>query len=131
MLNIGLAVYDILNNDEELNTVIGNRIYPVAVPNFDENKENIQYPFITFTRGSIDITYTKDNIKNDVVNVNVDIWAKSYKQVIDISMIVRELLESIKGKYNGVDIQDSELTSAFEAFDTPNYYGQILTFAFM
>lgn len=131
MLNIGLAVYDILNNDEELNTVIGNRIYPVAVPNFDSDKVNVSYPFLTFTRSTINIQYTKDSISNDVVTVNIDIWAKDYKQAIEIAMRVRNLLESIKGKFNGVDIQDSELTSAFEAFDTPNFFGQILTFAFM
>jgi len=130
MLNIGLAVNHLLRNKEALTTLVQDRVYPLGVPYADDSGENLTFPFIIYGRSNIDPEYSKSNLSKDEVSVTIDIWSKSYKEVIEISMLVREALEGVRGNIAGVRVQDSGMVSASEAFDLPNNYGQILTFNF-
>jgi len=130
MLNIGLAVNYLLTNKPEITNQVEDKIFPLGVPNVDETGSNVEYPLIIYGRSGIDPDYYKDQSKKDAVSVTIDIWAKSYKQAVEIASEVRTALESKKGTFAGVRVQDSEMTSANEAFDLPGYYGQILTFEF-
>lgn len=130
MLNIGLAVNYLLKNNPDITAQLGDNIFPLGVPNVDENGSNVKYPLIIYARSGIDPDYYKDLSKKDAVSVTIDIWAKSYKQAVEIATDVRSTLENKQGTFAGVRIQDSEMISANEAFDLPGYYGQILTFEF-
>ncbi|WP_010662543.1 DUF3168 domain-containing protein [Marinilabilia salmonicolor] len=130
MLNIGLAVNYLLKNNPNITSQVGRNIFPLGVPNVDETGSNVEYPLIIYGRSGVDPDYYKDQSKKDAVTVTIDIWAKSYKQVIEIATDVRSTLENKQGTFAGVRIQESEMISASEAFDLPAYYGQILTFEF-
>lgn len=130
MLNIGLAVFHLLTNSADVTQYVGDNIFPLVVPNADEDGENVPFPFITFSRSGIDPEYAKDYDQSDTVNVSVDIWSRSYKESVLIATAVRKALEAKRGEWAGVRVQDSGMTSADESFDPKGYYGQTLYFEF-
>ncbi len=130
MLNIGLAINHLLKSNVEIASKVGQNIYPLGVPNVDETGANVEYPLIIYGRSGITPSYCKTECAKDAVTVTVDIWAKSYKQVIELATAVRQTLDRVRGEFAGVRIQTSTMTSASEAFDLPGYYGQILIFEF-
>lgn len=128
LLNVIKAVNTILDDDATLTARVGNKIYPVAIPAVNENDTEIDYPCIVMTRSSISPSDIKGTCYQDVVAVQVDIYDPSYIETIEISEIVRDLMEQARGQINGVDINIIRMTEASESV-TGSAYAQSLTFS--
>jgi len=130
LLNIGLLLDSQLRNNSDITALTGQNIFPLGVPSTDDGGDEIEYPYIIYGRTTISPEYAKHLHLSDSVLCTIDIWAKTYKEAIQIVEYARESLDLLSGNYGGVKVQDSYLQSASEAFDLPGYYGQTLLFVF-
>lgn len=112
-LNIGKVIYDKLHS-------ITNNIYPLVA----ENGTN--YPFIIYTRDTLNSTYCKDGCYEDSVGVSIKIATATYYGGVDIAQQVREKLTFNGYKTDGMELY-SQLDNASEDY-VDNTYLQILNF---
>ena len=86
---VAKAVYHILKTDLAIAAAVGQKIYPVNVP------QNTASPFISFFVVSTTPVDTKDRPSQiDEVRVQIDVWARTYGQAEDIHGIVRTALDA-------------------------------------
>lgn len=96
------------------------------------DKEEVKFPIITITRNSINIEYTKDIAHYNTVYFGVNIYGRSYDEVIDLAIEVRHALETFQWKDEELEIymEPIRLEGAFEGFDN-GIYSQSLDFSCM
>ena len=86
-------IYQLLISDEQLNSFVGDKIYPLVA------EESVSYPFIIFTKESANGNYTKDLLTYDTVNISVAIAANNYFETVQIAEQVRAILENHRDNY--------------------------------
>jgi hypothetical protein len=69
---------------------IGGRVYPSIAEREQER------PFIVYTRESVTPVYTHDGIEEDIVTATIDIVSAEYTQAIEITGIVRNILDEFR-----------------------------------
>lgn len=123
-LNIGAYIFDVLSNDEELNSLLGEsgNIYPLVADN------NVYGSFIVYRRTNIVTNTTKDFCYEDDTVVEITVVSNTYSNGIDIISRVRKLFEKQHIKYENLDINDTHIVSASEEFSN-NMFVQKLAFA--
>lgn len=123
-LNIGAYIWDVLSNDEELNSLLGEsgNIYPLVADN------NVMGSFIVYRRSNIVTNTTKDFCYEDDTVIEITAVSNTYSNSIDIISRVRKLLEKQHIKYENLDINDAHIVSASEEFSS-NMFVQKLAFA--
>jgi len=86
-------IYQLLSSDSGLTEMVGDKIYPLVA------EETVSYPFIIFTKESVNGNYTKDLLLNDTVIISVAIAANNYFQTVNIAERVRATLENYRDSY--------------------------------
>ena len=117
---IGKYIKFALSSDRtpELNAIVGERIYPVVVPDDDLNNEE----------------YCKDGRTQDTDYVSVNVVAKSYGQLVEILELVRTAICRSYLEWNDTDntpffIADCVMSAKEEEFDpTDDTYQRALIF---
>ena len=99
--NIGLAIYDILRNDSNVNTYVEGRIYP------NKSEPNAAFPFIIYSTQSTNPSNTKDGASiTDAVELQISVFSKTYKEATNIKQRVRQALDYVAGgTYNTLVLQ--------------------------
>jgi hypothetical protein len=122
-IQIGKVIYAILSNDEELQTYIGKKIFPIVA------EQTTTYPFITYQRENISTnSETKDIYIQDTVSFAVNIVAEKYFDSVEIADIVRRCLEKRKLPNSlEMNITNCHLYAINEDY-TDNVYVQRLSF---
>lgn len=87
ILTINKWLHSKLSSDHRLKKMVGSQIYPIIV------EENGKFPFIVFTRRSVNIEYCNDGVASESGNIVISVVAKNYIETIDIMQRVREVLE--------------------------------------
>lgn len=120
-INIGKVVKDILYQDEALNNLVKNQVFPLIA------EENTTFPFIVYRRNSIRKASTKDYVNDEIASVDVVIACDKYSQSVEIAENVRFVLEH--GGYEGENfsVDNISLSNASEQY-MQNTYIQTLTF---
>ena len=120
-LNIGKVIKDILYQDETLNNLVKNQVFPLIA------EENTTFPFIVYRRNSIRKASTKDYVNDEIASVDVVVASDKYSQSVEIAERVRFVLE--RGEYEGENfsVDNITLSNASEQY-MPNTYIQTLTF---
>ena len=127
MIKILKAIYSILYTDTEIQSIVGNRIFPNVVPDKDSNNENIDYPLIVMRRTELSPEYTKcTDCKDDETVVELTIYANSYFQAVDLAEDVRSALEFYKGVVEDINISMIRLAGATEDYVESVYYQQLI-----
>ena len=126
MIDILKVIYSILINDPNITQYVGNKIFPVVVPDKDNSGENIDYPLLVMIRSSIEPEYSKGCVSN-ISTVSIYCFSTQYYESVDMAIAVRDALEFYKGTVDGITISQCRLISASEDF-TENAYSQLLTF---
>ena len=98
---IGLHIKRVLANVEAVTRMVGNRIYPLVVPQGVET-----YPFICYDMNGFSGDSTKDGVLDDVASVNIAIIAKSYEEAIVLGNEVRYAFEGKRAKYEELSVRD-------------------------
>lgn len=125
MLNsilISKVIYSILIEDEEINKYINKQIYPLVA------EANTNFPFITFTRDSINTISSKDGYYEDNIIFSINVVSANYLSSLEIANRVRQLFQRKKISSNDLNLYDVKLTSINEEYND-NAYVQALTFS--
>ena len=120
-LNIGKVIKDILYQDEALNNLVKNQVFPLIA------EENTTFPFIVYRRNSIRKASTKDYVNDEIASIDVVVACDKYAQSVEIAERVRFVLE--RGEYEGENfsVDNISLSNASEQY-MQNTYIQTLTF---
>lgn len=120
-INIGKVIKDILYQDETLNNLVKNQVFPLIA------EENTTFPFIVYRRNSIRKASTKDYVNDEIASVDVVIATDKYAQSVEIAERVRFILE--RGEYEGENfsVDNITLSNASEQY-MQNTCIQTLTF---
>lgn len=99
---IGLHIRRALEKEKDVTGFVGNRIFPLVVPQGVET-----YPFICYdiSGGSGDLT--KDGNVDDVASVSLAVIAKTYEEAIIIGNAVRYALDGKTAEYNEFIVTES------------------------
>lgn len=86
-------IYQLLISDSGLTEMVGDKIYPLVA------EESVNYPFIIFTKETVEGNYNKDFLLYDTVTISVAIAANKYFQTVQIAERVRSILENYTDSY--------------------------------
>ena len=111
---VGKAIYYLLTNATDVTDVVSTRIYPEIA------QQDADLPFIVYNVTNNEPTDTKpEPSKLDTAQVEVNIYAESYTDCIDLAVAVRAALDRVKGTYNGVNVQSIQYQNEIIDFDEP------------
>lgn len=85
---IGLHIVRALERNQVIKEMVGDRIYPIVVPQGVD-----RYPFIVYDMQGGSGTTTKDGTVDDAVTVQVSVIAKMHTQALNIGNAVRYALD--------------------------------------
>ena len=117
IITVNQWVFKKLSTDAKLKALVGKQIYPIVV------EENGKFPFIVFTRRSVNVSYDNDGVSTESGQVVISVVAKNYKETIAIVQRVREILEPTIDDY----CYRANITSMDEGFYN-NCFVQTITF---
>lgn len=87
-LSVISYLYDKITSDEDLTSILGDRIFPLVA------EEGTEYPYLIMKLESILPAYSKDGRMYDNLTVSTSVYSKDYKTVFNTQESVRNLLES-------------------------------------
>lgn len=123
---IGLHIKRVLANVEAVAQMVGNRIYPLVVPQGVEI-----YPFICYDMSGGTGDSTKDGIVDDVATVNISVISKKYEDAIRIGNAVRYAFEGKTADYEDFSVTEcSNVTYNDEYIDALDCYAMNLSMDF-
>lgn len=123
---IGLHIKRVLANVEAVAQMVGNRIYPLVVPQGVEI-----YPFICYDMSGGTGDSTKDGIVDDVATVNISVISKKYEDAIRIGNAVRYAFEGKTADYEDFSVTEcSNVTYNDEYIDALDCYAMNLSMEF-
>lgn len=122
-MDILIGLYNHLSNDEKIKKIVGNKIYPVILP------QNVTLPAIVYS--SVLANYDSA-LQGDTGFVRQTIQivshAKTYKEARELSRLIKKRIQNLYGNMGGVFIEavfiktDYELnTNTALKFDTEEY----------
>lgn len=92
-ISVNKHIYSLLSNDNLLKEMVGEKIYPLVA------EESVTYPFVIFTKETINGNYTKDLLIFDTATISVAIAANNYFETVSIAERVRAILENHRDSY--------------------------------
>jgi len=105
------AIVDILENDANVSAVVGDRIFPIFIP------QEKAFPAITYERIDTDPKDTKDGLSTlDMPLIDIDLWGKDFKVLKDLARDVRKALDRFSGRRQSVEIQSIQFDNEIQAF---------------
>lgn len=115
---IGLHIARALKRNEAITKKVGDRIFPLIIPNGVE-----RYPFIAYDMSGGSGVSTKDGSAYDTASVQVSVVAKSHKEALQIGNMVRYALDGYTPKYDefevistGSIVYNDEYVEAIDAY---------------
>lgn len=117
-LNIGKYIYNALTQSKTITC----KVYPLVADN------NAKFPFIIYRRLNLISKTTKDGLYEDTVTMEIDVITETYTEGVDIANKVRDILQKQYVSYQGMEINDAEITMATEEYNSG--YIQRLQFQF-
>ena len=98
---IGLHIKRTLEKEADVVRYVGDRIFPLAVPQGIE-----KYPFVAYDMTGSSGDSTKDGLTDDVASVRVSVVAKKYEEAISIGNLVRYAFEGKTANYEEFSVTD-------------------------
>lgn len=118
---IGKLLYNLLSDDEALNKMVKNRIYPLIA------EQETKLPFVIYYRTNIISNGSKDGYIEDSVTFTVTAVSADYRGSLDIANRLRQIIEKRKIESTDLTLYNIKLTSIDESFED-NAYIQKLDF---
>tara|TARA_R110000744_G_scaffold275623_2_gene388440 strand:+ start:6444 stop:6845 length:402 start_codon:yes stop_codon:yes gene_type:complete len=108
----GLAIYNILSNDTDVETLVESRIFPNVA------KNSTQFPFIIYDVNGETPTNDKDGVSTlDTDSLMVSCYSKTYIEAADLALKIRTALDRVKGTFGGVEVQSIQYVGYDDLFD--------------
>ena len=112
---IGKYIYQFLSESKELQDILKGNIYPLIAD------EEINYPFVVYSRQSIIPQYLKDGNFQDNVNIVIHIVSDDYVQSLEIANIIRNIFELRSYKDDKIAIKQFIISDVTESFEEDAY----------
>lgn len=123
---IGLHIKKVLEQNRIVKERVGNRIYPLVIPQGVET-----YPFICYDMSGGTGEQTKDGTLDDVATVNVSVIAKTYEEAIVIGNAVRYAFDGGSATYERFEVTEcSNVTYNDEYVEAIDAYAMNLSMDF-
>jgi len=111
-MDIGKAIYKILNDNIAVSSMVGTRIAPNVM------KQTSAFPFIIYDVSNDDPEGQKDSVALlDNVSIMVSGYCKTYKEASKLANYIRTALDRVSGLYVGVNIQAIDFDGYDDVFD--------------
>ena len=112
-MNVGDAIFNILDNDAAVSAIVGSRIFPNQIPQGEE------FPVITYQYVSNQPTHIKNTVsKLDSIMLDVDLWSggtgDTYRDLVALAGAVRDALDRFSGTKEGVIIDSIQFLDQIE-----------------
>ncbi|MCQ2978735.1 MAG: DUF3168 domain-containing protein [Clostridia bacterium] len=115
-LQVGKVIYKILTDDEDVNQLVQNKVFPLVAEN------GTTFPFIVYKRNSLIPVTTKDKyIYSLESSFEITVADNTYNGSVDLAEKVINALANKQGKINNVNISSIELTDCSEDFNEDTY----------
>lgn len=122
-IQIGKIIYNKLSENEIIQEVVADRIYPVIA------EQTTNYPFIIYYRNSIvNSIFNKDGSVEDDVSFSITVVSTKYNESADLANEIRKIFEKKQIPNNLMRITNSRLIAIDESYED-NAYVQRLTFS--
>ena len=115
-LLVGKLIYQVLSNDDYIDSKVGNAIFPLVAP------QDTAFPFIVYTKSNVftDI-HSKDGWLSDAINFTITIVSDNYFTGVNIANQVRLLFENRIISNDELKINNIHLVSSNESFNEDTY----------
>ena len=111
-MDIGKAIYKILNDNIAVESMVGTRIAPNVM------KQTSPFPFIVYDVSSDSPEGQKDSVALlDNANIMVSAYCKTYSEASKLANYIRTALDRVNGVYNAVNIQAIDFDGYDDVFD--------------
>ena len=111
-MDIGKAIYKILNDNIAVSSMVGTRIAPNVM------KQTSAFPFIVYDVSSDEPEGQKDSVALlDTANIMVSAYCKTYSEASKLANYIRTALDRVNGVYNAVNIQAIDFDGYDDVFD--------------
>ena len=111
-MDIGKAIYKILNDNIAVESMVGTRIAPNVM------KQTSPFPFIIYDVTSDDPEGQKESVALlDTATVMVSAYCKTYAEASKLANYIRTALDRVNGVYNAVNIQAIDFDGYDDVFD--------------
>lgn len=117
-ISIDKEIFKILSNDSRLKEMVDKRIYAVVC-----NDQNVNFPFVQFSKGSVTPTTVKGVVPCDKVEFGFMVVSPILDETIEIAERIRNLFELRTSDY----FYRIELQEAYEDFENDAFI-QVLVF---
>ena len=94
-LSTGIYIHSKLSNSPEITTIVNDNIFPMTT------ETEVQFPFILYTTSTVPDD-NKDCCSGDIVDVTILVNSNKYKQVVEISELVRSALTGKRSDEFGI-----------------------------
>ena len=111
-MDIGKAIYKILNDNIAVESMVGTRIAPNVM------KQTSPFPFIVYDVSSDTPEGQKDSVALlDTATIMVSAYSKTYAEASKLANYIRTALDRVNGVYNAVNIQAIDFDGYDDVFD--------------
>ena len=111
-MDIGKAIYKILNDNIAVESMVGTRIAPNVM------KQTSPFPFIVYDVSSDNPEGQKDSVALlDNASIMVSAYCKTYSEASKLANYIRTALDRVNGVYNAVNIQAIDFDGYDDVFD--------------
>lgn len=118
------AIVDVLENDADVSAIIGDRIFPLVIP------QEKALPAITYERVDTDPNDTKSGASTlDGDLIDLDLWGKDFAVLKDLAKKIRTTLDRFSGTRQGIIVQSIQYQNQVVGFSAEkNIYHLIQTY---
>jgi len=111
-MDIGKAIYKLLNDNIAVESMVGTRIAPNVM------KQTSPFPFIVYDVSSDTPEGQKDSVALlDNASIMVSAYCKTYSEASKLANYIRTALDRVNGVYNNVNIQAIDFDGYDDVFD--------------
>lgn len=110
---VGKAIFDILEGIEN--------VYPLVVD------KNVKFPFVVYRRTGMQAANIKDRYcYSEIATVEIIVVSNDYEESIDVASKVLHRLEHTRGKFNDIEIYETELIDTDEDYIEDTYIQKLI-----
>lgn len=125
-LKIGQYILEVLKDNEELMSLLGNgKIWPIVA------RQDTLLPYITYTRDASNIEYTKITGHDNTIIFTYRVFSEDYDEGLNIVNLLRNILERRTINFpNEININDIKVQNVYESY-ADDMFIQVITFSAM
>ena len=122
---LGLHIKRTLENDADVKSFVGGRIFPLAFPQGVDT-----FPFICYDMNGQQGAKTKDGLVNDSSSISLAVVSKNYEEALLLANSVRKAFEGKKSKYKEFEAENIGVTYNDEYVESVDAYAVNMTLDF-